>query len=197
MNTSEPPRKTIARNPSHFGSYRNVPAAGSFSASLASMGSIGGAMANAGSLRCRASSGVLGRVLDRSLIEAMGLSGARPSLLIRHRRDALRSATPNEGAITTEPLLVTGCGIELFNPLSLVKRCNVDSASQPGPPCRNHRRLHRRDMARRNRRYGRLRRPSAGTSASCLERSKDLSESCWLRCSMGESITCSPIQAAC
>src|SRR5437773_7328723 len=45
MNNSDPPRKTIARNPSHFGSYRNAPT-GSSSASFASIGSIGGSTAN-------------------------------------------------------------------------------------------------------------------------------------------------------
>jgi hypothetical protein len=34
----------MARNPSHFGSKRKLPVTGSPSASLASMGSIGGAM---------------------------------------------------------------------------------------------------------------------------------------------------------
>src|SRR5439155_13170860 len=42
--TSDPPRKTIARNPSHLGSYKNAPA-GSSSASLGSIVSIGGATA--------------------------------------------------------------------------------------------------------------------------------------------------------
>src|SRR5580700_8560184 len=46
MNTSGPPRKTIARKPSHFGSYSRPPPAGSSSASLASIGSIGGVIAN-------------------------------------------------------------------------------------------------------------------------------------------------------
>ena len=36
------PRKTMARNPSHFGSYRNPAPAGRSSASFASIGSIGG-----------------------------------------------------------------------------------------------------------------------------------------------------------
>src|SRR4051794_41764641 len=46
MNTSEAPRNTMARNPSHFGSYRKPSPAGSSVASLASIGSIGGAIAN-------------------------------------------------------------------------------------------------------------------------------------------------------
>src|SRR5215510_3703185 len=46
MKTSESPRKTIARKPSHFGSYRNRPPSGSSSESLASIGSIGGAIGN-------------------------------------------------------------------------------------------------------------------------------------------------------
>src|SRR4051794_12138504 len=41
MKTSPPPRKTSARNPSHFGSYRNAPT-GSCSIDFASIGSIGG-----------------------------------------------------------------------------------------------------------------------------------------------------------
>ena len=48
MKRSDPWRNTIARKPSHFGSYRNPPPSGNASASLASMGSTGGAMANAG-----------------------------------------------------------------------------------------------------------------------------------------------------
>ena len=40
------PRKTIARNPSHFGSYRKPSPTGSSVASFASIGSIGGAIAN-------------------------------------------------------------------------------------------------------------------------------------------------------
>ena len=48
-----PSRKTIARNPSHFGSYRNRLASGSASASFASIGSTGGAIANvAGDFGC-------------------------------------------------------------------------------------------------------------------------------------------------
>ena len=46
MNTSEPPRNTIARKPSHLGSYRKPSPAGSSSASFASIGSIGGAIGN-------------------------------------------------------------------------------------------------------------------------------------------------------
>src|SRR6266849_1827973 len=45
MYTSDPPRKTSARNPSHLGSYRKAPV-GSSSASFASIGSIGGSTAN-------------------------------------------------------------------------------------------------------------------------------------------------------
>src|SRR5438093_13461990 len=44
MYTSEAPRNTMARNPSHVGSNRELPAGGSASSSLASIGSIGGAM---------------------------------------------------------------------------------------------------------------------------------------------------------
>src|SRR3954470_1709879 len=44
MNTSDDPRKTIARNPSHLGSNRNPAPAGTSSASLASIGSTGGAI---------------------------------------------------------------------------------------------------------------------------------------------------------
>ena len=46
MNTSDAPRKTIARKPSHFGSNRKSGELGSSSAILASIGSIGGAIAN-------------------------------------------------------------------------------------------------------------------------------------------------------
>src|SRR5687767_6948586 len=46
MYTSEALRKTIARKPSHLGSNRNSPLGGRSSASLASIGSIGGAMGN-------------------------------------------------------------------------------------------------------------------------------------------------------
>src|SRR5262245_58339051 len=46
MNTSAPPRKTRARKPSHFGSYRKVSPAGSAVESFASIGSIGGSMGN-------------------------------------------------------------------------------------------------------------------------------------------------------
>src|SRR5439155_11134477 len=42
MNTSDAPRNTMARKPSHFGSYRKSPS-GRASASLASIGSMGGA----------------------------------------------------------------------------------------------------------------------------------------------------------
>src|SRR5262245_54995360 len=42
MKTSDALRKTMARNPSHFGSKRNAPPAGSASVSLASIGSMGG-----------------------------------------------------------------------------------------------------------------------------------------------------------
>src|SRR5437867_7240574 len=58
MYTSDSPRNTIARKPSHFGSYKNGPA-GSSSASFASIGSIGGATAKPdddggiGSIICR------------------------------------------------------------------------------------------------------------------------------------------------
>src|SRR6266511_5366944 len=52
MKTSDAPRKAMARNPSHFGSKRKLPAAGRASASLASMGSIGGATGNASALGC-------------------------------------------------------------------------------------------------------------------------------------------------
>src|SRR5436309_14451863 len=44
MYTSEAPRNTMARNPSHLGSNRKLPAGGSACSSLASIGSIGGAM---------------------------------------------------------------------------------------------------------------------------------------------------------
>src|SRR2546426_28455 len=44
MYTFEAPRNTMARNPSHLGSNRKLPAGGSASSSLASIGSIGGAM---------------------------------------------------------------------------------------------------------------------------------------------------------
>src|SRR5713101_278817 len=44
MKTSEASRNTIARNPSHLGSKRKLPPSGRASASLASIGSIGGAM---------------------------------------------------------------------------------------------------------------------------------------------------------
>src|SRR5438128_285673 len=44
MYTSAAPRNTIARNPSHLGSNRKLPAGGSACSSLASIGSIGGAM---------------------------------------------------------------------------------------------------------------------------------------------------------
>src|SRR6516165_469310 len=50
MKTSSRPRKTMARNPSHFGSYNQSGVVGRSSASLASIGSIGGAIANAGGL---------------------------------------------------------------------------------------------------------------------------------------------------
>ncbi len=50
MNASSPPRKTIARKPSHFGSYRKLPPAGIASAVFASIGSIGGAIANMSAL---------------------------------------------------------------------------------------------------------------------------------------------------
>src|SRR5690606_10447945 len=43
MKTSSRPRKTSARKPSHFGSYKKSPAEGSASVSFASIGSIGGA----------------------------------------------------------------------------------------------------------------------------------------------------------
>src|SRR4051794_17157143 len=46
MKTSEALRKTIERNPSHLGSKRKFPASGSPSASLASIGSIGGSIGN-------------------------------------------------------------------------------------------------------------------------------------------------------
>src|SRR4029077_9353133 len=45
MKTSEPPRNTMARNPSHFGSYKKGPA-GIACASFASIGSMGGSMGN-------------------------------------------------------------------------------------------------------------------------------------------------------
>src|SRR5882757_5563060 len=45
MNTSAAPRNTIARKPSHLGSYRNAPSEGSSVASFASIGSIGGGIA--------------------------------------------------------------------------------------------------------------------------------------------------------
>src|ERR1041384_5639884 len=44
MKSSEVPRNTIARKPSHFGSYRYSPCGGSSSASFASIGSTGGAI---------------------------------------------------------------------------------------------------------------------------------------------------------
>src|SRR5258705_10071487 len=44
MKTSSAPRNTMARNPSHLGSYKNPPPSGSVSASLASIGSIGGSI---------------------------------------------------------------------------------------------------------------------------------------------------------
>src|SRR6476646_3917655 len=43
MKTSPPPRNTMARNPSHFGSYRKSPG-GTSATSLASIGSTGGSM---------------------------------------------------------------------------------------------------------------------------------------------------------
>src|ERR1043166_13663 len=45
MKSSRSPRNTRARKPSHFGSKRESPARGRSSASFASIGSIGGAMA--------------------------------------------------------------------------------------------------------------------------------------------------------
>src|SRR6476646_8192150 len=45
MKSSDPARKTIARHPSHLGSYRKAPR-GSASASFASIGSIGGSTTN-------------------------------------------------------------------------------------------------------------------------------------------------------
>ena len=50
MKSSASPRNTIARKPSHFGSNRYAPSGGSSSASLASIGSIGGAIGNSPSL---------------------------------------------------------------------------------------------------------------------------------------------------
>src|SRR5689334_899099 len=46
MKSSAVPRNTIARNPSHFGSYRYSPCGGSSSASFASIGSTGGTIGN-------------------------------------------------------------------------------------------------------------------------------------------------------
>src|SRR3954465_8016435 len=45
MKTSAPPRNTMARKPSHFGSNRNPSVVGSDSATFDSMGSTGGVMA--------------------------------------------------------------------------------------------------------------------------------------------------------
>src|SRR5258708_17614754 len=55
MNTPSGDRKTIARKPSHFGSYRNAPD-GIASASFASMGSTGGTIIQSRSRTARASS---------------------------------------------------------------------------------------------------------------------------------------------
>src|SRR5688572_29346009 len=84
MNTSFAPRKTMARKPSHFGSKRYSPEAGSLSVSLASIGSIGGAIGKSAAFSGAAGSvGGVFFVSRRGLMSRVNhkLAGASPSLL--------------------------------------------------------------------------------------------------------------------
>src|SRR5688500_18709139 len=77
MKTSDAPRKMMARKPSHLGSKRKPPAAGKSSASLASMGSSGGAMGNSLAL-----SGVLMFVVH--LLDGIPADAALGRYLLAH-----------------------------------------------------------------------------------------------------------------
>src|SRR5438034_11380137 len=102
MNTSDPPRNMIARNPSHLGSYRNAPSVGSSSASFASIGSIGGVIAKRP--RCAG-------------VDTPGSGFFRSALMMRDsksRVQVLESAVPqNIANLLTQLNEAAGTGIDV------------------------------------------------------------------------------------
>src|SRR6478752_4069794 len=83
--SSAAPRKTSARNPAHFGSYRNPGPAGSSSASLASIGSMGGTIGNGDDMA------LAYRTVRQALQE---LSPMRSGVLCKRGRAVVRPQKP-------------------------------------------------------------------------------------------------------
>src|SRR5258707_375154 len=92
MYTSSPPRNTIARKPSHFGSNRNAPS-GMASASLASIGSMGASIANADVMTQRTARASFDQLHDAGV--------ARAGQLMDHRanRFAIAQSVETRGFI--------------------------------------------------------------------------------------------------